>query len=167
MWPVTALGPRALRRRDDRRRRERTRWPVLRRAPRQAVALLHRARVLDGAPLGGTFGTYIATSPEKEGVAREGLLAEFAKLREEPVTGEELDRAQTYAIGVHAIRQQSGGAVLGEMVEAWMFGTLGELDEYESQVRAVTAMRILETARAYFDPGRRVEGIVRGIGKTV
>src|SRR5206468_369098 len=83
----------------------------------------------------------------------------------EPVSDEELRRAQTYAIGSHAIRQQSGAAVLGEMVDAWMFGRLGDLEEFENRVRAVTARGIMETARAYFDLDRRVEGIVRGVGK--
>jgi zinc protease len=115
----------------------------------------------------GTFNVYIATSPEKETVAREGLLLELEKLREELVTDEELRRAQTYAIGTHAIRQQSAGAVLGELVEAWMFGSLHELEEYEARVRAVTASGIRDTARRYFDPNRRVEGIVRGVGKSV
>ena len=78
--------------------------------------------------LAGAFVRYIATSPEKEEVARQGLLGEFAKLRDEPVTAKELEQAQTYALGVHAIRQQSGGAVLGEIVDAWLFGRLGELD---------------------------------------
>jgi zinc protease len=115
----------------------------------------------------GTFNTYIATSPEKEGVAREGLLREMQKLREAPVSSDELTRAQTFAVGVHQIRQQSGGAVLGELVEAWLFGSLSELGEYEGRVRAVTAERIMSTAREYFDPDRRVEGIVRGTGKIV
>src|SRR6185503_646864 len=74
--------------------------------------------------LAGTFGAYIATSPEQENAARDGLLAEFRRLREEPVTEEELTRAQTYAVGVHAIRQQSGGAVLGDVVDAFLFGSL-------------------------------------------
>src|SRR4029077_21104374 len=43
----------------------------------------------------GTFNAYIATSPEKEHVAREGLLLELEKLRTEPVSDEELTRAQT------------------------------------------------------------------------
>ena len=115
----------------------------------------------------GTFNAYIATSPEKEDVAREGLLVELGKLRDEPVSEEELQRAQTYAIGVHAIRQQSGGAVLGELVDAWMFGSLRELDEYEMRVRAVTAHAMQKTARRYLEPLRRVEGIVRGVGKSV
>jgi zinc protease len=115
----------------------------------------------------GTFNTYIATSPEKESVAREALLDELSKLRAELVSDEELQRAQTYAIGTHQIRQQSGGAVLGEMVDAWLFGTLDELEAYEARVLAVRASSIRDTAQRYFDPARRVEGIVRGVAKKV
>jgi zinc protease len=115
----------------------------------------------------GTFSAYIATSPDKEDLARDGLLRELQKMRDEPVTAEELQRAQMYALGTHAIRQQSGAAVLAEIVDAWMFGSLAELDEFEARVRAVTARGMMETAQRYFDPARRVEGIVRGVGKTV
>jgi zinc protease len=112
--------------------------------------------------LAGSFVAYIATSPEKEEIARRGLLNEFAKLRDEPVTPRELAQAKTYALGVHAIRQQSGGAVLGEVVEAFLFGRLGELAEFESRVRAVSAEEMRSVSRAYFDDSRRIEGIVRG-----
>ncbi len=112
--------------------------------------------------LAGTFGAYIATSPEQEAAAREGLLTEFRRFREEPVTAEELERAQRYAIGVHAIRQQSGGAMLADMVDAHLFGTLSELETYEQSILAVTADSMLEVAQRYFDPAKRVEGIVRG-----
>ncbi len=114
-------------------------------------------------PLGGLFAAYIATSPDKEEVARRGLLAEFAKLRESPVTADELARAQAYAIGTYAIRQESGGAVLADVVDAWMFGAgLSELDEHDARVRAVTPAAILALARRWFDESRRVEAVVRG-----
>jgi len=115
----------------------------------------------------GTFNAYIATSPEKEEVARQGLLAELDRLRAEPVTAEELRRAQTYALGTHAIRQQSGAAVMAEVLDAWLFGTLDELTQYEASVEAVTARGIMDVARRFFDRDRRVEGIVRGTGRTV
>jgi zinc protease len=117
--------------------------------------------------LAGAFVAYIATGPEKEEVARRGLLAEFGKLRDHPVTAKELEQAQTYAMGVHAIRQQSGGAVLGDMVDAWLFGQLSELAEFDARVRGVTAAQMQQIARAYFDEDRRVEGIIRGVGKAV
>jgi zinc protease len=117
--------------------------------------------------LAGTFAAYVATSPDKEDVAREALLREFEKLRSTPVGADELARAQTYAIGTHAIRQQSGGSVLADVVDAWLFGRLAELDEFEEQIRRVTPDQMRVIAERYFDPERRVEGIVRGVPKTV
>ncbi|HVX40403.1 MAG TPA: pitrilysin family protein [Gemmatimonadaceae bacterium] len=112
--------------------------------------------------LAGTFAAYIATSPAQEDAAREGLLGEFRRLRDEPVTAEELRRAQRYAVGSHAIRQQSGGAVLGDVIDAYLFGTLQELVEHDARVNAVTAAEMQRVANEYFDQSRRVEGIVRG-----
>jgi zinc protease len=118
--------------------------------------------------LAGIFLSYIATSPEKEEIARSGLLAEFAKLREHPVGEEELARAKQYTIGTHAIAQELGATLLAEMLDAWMFGAgLQELTEHDERVRAVTAEAMRELAGRYFDPARRVEGIVRGVGRTV
>ena len=118
--------------------------------------------------LAGMFLSYIATSPEKEGTARSGLLAEFEKLREQPVTEDELARAKEYVVGTHAIHQESGAALLAEMLDAWMFGGgLGEILEHDARVRAVTAEQMRDVANKYFDPARRVEGIVRGVGRTV
>jgi zinc protease len=115
----------------------------------------------------GTFAAYIATSPEQEAAARDGLLAEFRRFCEELVTREELERAQTYAIGVHAIRQQSGAAVLSDAVDAFLFGALSELREFNARVLAVSADAMQAVARRYFDSRCRVEGIVRGTGKKV
>ena len=117
--------------------------------------------------LAGAFVAYIATSPEKEEIARRGLLAEFGKLRDAPVTPKELEQAQTYAVGTHAIRQQSGAAVLGDMVDAYLFGELSELAAFETRVRAVTAAEMQAVANTYFDETRRVEGIIRGVPKRV
>ena len=118
--------------------------------------------------LAGMFLSYIATSPEKEDIARQGLLREFERLRAEPVTDDELERAKRYSIGSHAIRQESGGAVIAEMLDAFMFGSgLGELATYESSIRSVTVAEIQAIAREFFDPARRVEGVVRGVGKEV
>lgn len=113
--------------------------------------------------LAGMFVSYIATSPEREDEAREGLLAEFEKLREAPVSDDELSRAREYAIGTHAIRQQSGAAVLGDVLDAYLFGqSLDELTEHDAQIRSVTPAAIQSLARRYFDESRLVQGVVRG-----
>jgi zinc protease len=116
----------------------------------------------------GMIAAYIATSPDKEEVARRGLLDQFARLREEPVGADELRRAQTYALGTHAIRQESGTAVLSDVVDAWVLGTgLGELDAFDARVRAVTPAAIQALARRHFDETRVVEAVVRGADRRV
>ncbi|HZF67511.1 MAG TPA: pitrilysin family protein [Gemmatirosa sp.] len=114
--------------------------------------------------LGGLLGAYIATSPEREAEAREGLLAEFARLVDAPVGDEELRRAQTYALGTHAIARQGGGALLGDLVDAWLLGDgLAELERFEARVREVTPARIQAMAARSL-AAAHVEGIVRGTG---
>jgi zinc protease len=111
----------------------------------------------------GVFAVYIATSPEKEEAARAGLLAQIERLRDAPVTADELDRARTYTLGTWAIRQESGGAVMGDIADAWHFGALEELAEVEATLRAVTAADLHAVAIDFLDPARRVEGAVLGV----
>jgi len=116
----------------------------------------------------GMFISYIATSPEKEEIARAGLLAEFAKLREAPVTDAELAQAKEYAIGTHAIRSQSGGALLGELIDAWLFGRgLSEIDEHDARIRRVTSSDMQRLAIRYFDESALVQSVIRGTGRRV
>jgi zinc protease len=116
----------------------------------------------------GMFVSYIATSPEKEEIARAGLLAEFAKLREAPVTAAELAQAKEYAIGTHAIRSQSGGALLGEIIDAWIFGRgLHEIEEHDARIRRVTASEMQELARRDFVESALVQSVIRGTGRRV
>jgi zinc protease len=113
---------------------------------------------------GGAFAAYIATSPARENEARDSLLAEFAKLCAAPPTEEELDRARRYLIGAHAIAQQSGSSVMGDLVDAWLFGEgLHERHEAVARIASVTAADVLRMARASFDPTRVAEGMVRGL----
>lgn len=112
---------------------------------------------------GGAFAAYIATSPAREGEAREGLLREFAHFVREAPTEEEMERARRYLVGTHAISQQSGGAVLGELVDSWLFGEgLHERHEVEARLSAVTAGDVHALAQRYFNPDVVVEGLVRG-----
>lgn len=118
--------------------------------------------------LGGMFIAYIATSPEKEGQARDALLVEFDRLRSTPVSTEELTRAKDFIVGSHAISRESGASLLGEMLDVWLFGkSLSEIDEHDDRVRGVTANEIREIADRSFRPEMLVEAIVRGVPRTV
>jgi zinc protease len=111
----------------------------------------------------GAFAAYIATSPAREEEAREGLKRQFALLQDAPPLGEELERAQRYLIGSHAIAQQSGASVLGELVDAELFGDgLHELAEIPARLAAVTANDVQALAHRYFALDRVAEGVVRG-----
>jgi zinc protease len=114
---------------------------------------------------GGHFGTYIATDPQREGEARDGLLRELVHLTREPPTPDELARARQYLIGMDAIARQSGGSVLAEVVDAWLFGEgVAERLDTPRRLAAVTAEEVLAYAQHAFRPELVMEGIVRGTG---
>jgi zinc protease len=113
---------------------------------------------------GGALLTYIATSPEREEEAREEMLVELDRFAREPVAEGELRQAVNYLAGQSQVSRQSGAAVAGEILEAWLAGTgLEELADPAAKYRAVTAEDVLRVA-ASLDPARRAEGVVRGTG---
>jgi predicted Zn-dependent peptidase len=113
----------------------------------------------------GALVTYIATSPEREAEARRAMLDELARFAREPVSEGELTQAANYLAGQAEVRQQSGSAVAGELVEAWLIGEgLDELAEPGAAYRRVTAAQIQEVADRSLSPGTRAEGVVRGAG---
>jgi zinc protease len=117
--------------------------------------------------LGGAFVAYIGTAPEREAEARSALLEQFRRLQDEPLSQEEVSRAQRYTIGTWQIRSQTNGAQLGDLMHAYLIGEgVAEIVEFEERIRAVTPEAIQAAARSWFDPARMVEGIVRGKGKT-
>jgi len=111
----------------------------------------------------GYFFGYLAGDYRKEASAREAMLAEFARLRDEPVTAEELQRAKGYLAGITRIRRQTNGARGSEIARDVLFGLgLDFPERYLEGVLAVTAADIQRVARAYFDPARSVVAVLRG-----
>lgn len=116
---------------------------------------------------GGAFIGYVATSPDREAEARSALLEQFERLISDPLTEDEIRRAQRYTIGTFHIRNQTNAAQLGELLQAHMLGPgLEEITDFEAHIRAVTAEQVQRVAQRYFDPEVVVEGIVRGTGKS-
>ena len=111
---------------------------------------------------GGAILTYIATSPEREEEARSAMLEELTRFAEERVSEQELREGVNYLSGQAAVSRQSAGAVVGEIVDAWLAGEgLRELEDPAARYRSVTAEAIREVAGAAFS-GNRAEGVVRG-----
>lgn len=112
---------------------------------------------------GGSFTTYIATSPEREAEAREGLLRECQTFRAAPPSMEELSRARQYLAGTHVIGQQTGGAMLGELIDAFLFGRgIEERNDFVPRIQAVSRDDVLAFASLTFNPDAMVESIIRG-----
>jgi len=117
--------------------------------------------------LGGAYVTYIATAPEREDEARNGLLEELERVRQDLLNADDVERAKRYTIGAWQIRNQTNSAQAANLQYAFILGRgMAEIREFESRISAVTPERIREAAQRWLDPERRVEGIVRGTGGT-
>ncbi len=111
---------------------------------------------------GGAMLTYVATSPDREEEARGAMLAELQRVCAEPPSAEELARARNYAAGMVEVRQQSGRAIAGEMLEAWVSGDLEGLGATAARLRAVSMHDVVRMAEQVFREEGRAEYVVRG-----
>jgi zinc protease len=113
----------------------------------------------------GALVTYIATSPEREEEARAAMLDELERFADTPVSPTELKQAVNYLSGQAEVGRQSGSAVAGEILEAWINGNgLEDLENPAAAFHRVTAEDVLRVARGYLRRSERAEGVVRGTG---
>ncbi len=111
----------------------------------------------------GALLTYIATTPARESEARDAMLEELARLREVPPPADEVAQAARYLAGQAEVARQRAGAVMGEILDAWLEGTgLAEMEDPAGPYMSVRAEQVHDVARTYLDPDRRAEGVVRG-----
>jgi zinc protease len=112
---------------------------------------------------GGAFLTYIATSPEREAEARNEMLRELERFAGERVTAAELSQAANYLAGQTVVSRQSGSALVGEILEAWLAGEgLADMADTGERYLAVTADQVREAVeRSFSSVDVRAEGVVR------
>jgi len=109
----------------------------------------------------GYFAVYIGCSPAKIREALEGIRGELRRLREEPITTSELERARTHLIGTHAISLQRNSARAAVYAFDECYGLGAESSaKYAANVGAVTADDVLATARRVLMPSREVVALV-------
>jgi zinc protease len=113
----------------------------------------------------GAMLTYIATSPDRESEARDGMLEELERLADSCVSEQELTRARNYAAGLVEMRQQNASSVASEILSAWLNGVLDEYTVTAERLRAVTAEDVARVSAYIFGAGMRAEYVVRGGGE--
>jgi zinc protease len=128
---------------------------------RQGLAYTVSAASVEGvAP--GYFATYIATAPERLDEARRGLMAELARLLEEPPAEAELERARRYLTGSFAIDQQRNAAWAANVSLSDLYGLGPDASsEYTARVEAVSREDVLRVARRIVRLDAYTEAVVR------
>lgn len=101
------------------------------------------------------------TTPEHETQVRSAILNEVAKLRDEPLTEEQLAEAKrvlriSYAFGNESFRDQAGALGFYEAI-----GGYHRAVTYIDVVESVTAEQLQEVARKYLDPDAYTLAIIR------
>ncbi len=114
----------------------------------------------------GAFIGYIGTFPDKYLIAREGFLAEIAKIRAEAPSAREVEDAKKYLLGSLAFRLTTNSQVASQLLAAERYGLgFDFLEKYREKVAAVTPADVHEAAKKHLDPNRLVIVAVGPIGK--
>ncbi len=109
----------------------------------------------------GYFAVYIGCGPAKVKEALEGIRNELRRVREDPITALELDRARTHLIGTHAISLQrnSARAAVYAFDECYGLGADASA-KYAERIAAVRADDVLAAAQRVLAPSREVIALV-------
>ena len=114
-------------------------------------------------PRVGYFYGYLAGEHRKERRAREGMLAEFERLRHEPVGESEVERAKRYITGVTCIRLQTNSQRGEELARSYLSGMGTDfVRRYLEGIDAVTVEDVQRVSRSYFNLERYAIGVLRG-----
>ena len=109
----------------------------------------------------GYFAVYIGCGPEKIQESLDGIRNELRRVREDPISAAELERARTHLIGTHAISLQrnSARAAVYAFDECYGLGADASA-KYAERISAVTAEDVLLAAQRVLSPSREVLALV-------
>ena len=109
----------------------------------------------------GYFAVYIGCGPAKVNDALSGIRNELRRVREEPITAAELDRARTHLIGTHAISLQRNSARAAVMAFDECYGLGADASShYAERIAAVSAVEVMNAAQRILQPSRETIALV-------
>jgi predicted Zn-dependent peptidase len=101
----------------------------------------------------GSVATYVGTRGDNVAEACEIIGRELASLRDEGISGEELDRAKEHVKGRMVLGMESTAARMSRISRATLFDLeMLSLDEMLARVDAVTEEGVAELAQELYDP---------------
>ncbi|MEW5930199.1 MAG: insulinase family protein [Gemmatimonadota bacterium] len=83
------------------------------------------------------------------------MLSQFRRIRDEPVSQEELDVAKSFLVGSFPLRFETASATAGQLATVRLLGLpIESLQQYTQKVAAVTPEDVQRVARRYLHPDR-------------
>jgi zinc protease len=114
----------------------------------------------------GEFSVSMQTKNEVAQEAIEAALAEIRRIREQPVSEQELKDAKAYLTGSFPLRLDTSKKIVGMLAAIEYFGLgLDYVDRYPGLVNAVTVSDVQRVAQRYLDPDRYALAVVADLSK--
>lgn len=110
----------------------------------------------------GYFAVYLASSPDKLEEALQTVRTDLKKMVDEGISEQELDRAQRYLIGTHAIGLQRKGSLAAALAFHEAYGEGWDAyRKFPQRIRKVTRAEVLRLARKYLNFDHEVLAVVK------
>lgn len=111
----------------------------------------------------GVWMAAAGVNPTDVTQAVESILAEFARLRDEAVTAEELSDSQAYLTGVLPLTLETNDGIASTLLNMEWYGLgLDYVQRYDALVKAVTVEDVQRVAQTYLQPERCVLVVAGG-----
>jgi len=112
--------------------------------------------------LAGNFMIYIATEPKNIDISLKGFNEEIEKIKEFPVSEEELENAKTNVVGKYALLEETNIQQACSFAKYDVLGLgFNYSDTIKEQVQSVSADDILRCAKKYFVSDKYVLSIIK------
>lgn len=113
--------------------------------------------------MAGYFGCYVACTPDSAQAVQQLVLDLFGRLKTNPPSQQDVERAVQYVTGTYRTGLQTSRAQAAQLAVLELLGRpLSEYDDYPRRVAATTRDDLARVAAAYFDGAPHAAGIVAG-----